>query len=402
MESESIMLEPSAPTEPRPRYADESPRHLGWSRFFLGIVIGAIVGALVAGGLFVITDDDPQPVERVVQAQDPDPTPVVTVAPSESFVTAEPEPTPVEAPVAPPALDGALDIPALVELVQPSVVSIQVGAGTFSGGAGSGFVITSDGYVVTNNHVVDAGDVITVQFSDGRVLPAEVVGTDSTSDLAVLKVDADDLVPATLGSSDALVIGEPVIAIGNALSLDPGDLTVTTGIVSAKERTINTDGQTSLRHLLQTDAAINPGNSGGPLLNARGEVIGINTAVSRGADGIGFAIAMSPASDIIASLADGIVPTRAMLGVSIGDPEDGSPGSLVQSTSDAGGAGAAGIEAGDIIVRIDTTDVADTEEAINAIRALEPNTDVLVTVLRAGESLTFTVTLGEAIGAASG
>jgi putative serine protease PepD len=192
------------------------------------------------------------------------------------------------------------DVSALIAKALPGVVSINV---SLNGGqaAGTGFIITSDGQIATNAHVVADATSIEVVFSDGSSASAKVLGVDRTDDLAVIKVDKTGLTALPLGKSSELKIGEPVVAIGNALALTGGP-TATEGIVSALDRTIDTNDGEHLTHLLQTDAAINPGNSGGPLLTLDGEVVGINSAGSQDAQNIGFAIAIDTAQPIISQL----------------------------------------------------------------------------------------------------
>jgi serine protease Do len=177
-------------------------------------------------------------------------------------------------------------------------------------GTGTGFVIASNGLIATNDHVVQGAQSVTVTLAGGRTLPATVVRADPAADLAVLRVAAQELPVAPLGNSASLHVGDPVVAIGNALAL-PGGPTVTEGIVSALGRTIDTNDGAVLHHVIQTDAAINPGNSGGPLVDASGDVVGINTAVASGGQNIGFAIAIDGARRTIDSLlttgsADGV------------------------------------------------------------------------------------------------
>src|SRR5437899_6225336 len=226
-------------------------------------------------------------------------------------------------------------------------------------GLGSGFVINADGYVVTNNHVVDGATEIRVKLADGRELAGRVVGRDPRTDLALLKVDAHGLPTIPLGDSAALKVGEPVMAIGNPFGLEQ---TVTTGIVSATGRAI---GAGPYDDFIQTDASINPGNSGGPLINARGQAIGINTAIfsqSGGSVGIGFAIPISLAKNVVTQLADSGKVTRGWLGVGIQPvtPElaksfgrTETAGVLVSSVSEGSPAERAGIKTGDIITEYD-------------------------------------------------
>ncbi|MCA1843738.1 MAG: trypsin-like peptidase domain-containing protein, partial [Actinobacteria bacterium] len=274
-------------------------------RFLSGILVGAVAGALVAGGI-------------VARYHDPAGATPTPAAESKAVAAARAS-----------LLEHKGDVHQIVEAVGPSVVSIQtqaLGVGAFlqavpQQGAGSGFVLSSDGVIVTNNHVVDGATSITVTLADGRKMAARVLGRDTTADLAVVKVDAGGLPAVKIGSSDALVVGDSVVAIGNALALDGGP-TVTQGIVSALDRTISAGDQGSagnsetLRHVLQTDAAINPGNSGGPLLNAAGEVVGINTAVAGDAQNIGFALAIDKAMPIINQLKTGTTPAQPFLGLS--------------------------------------------------------------------------------------
>src|SRR5690242_15044978 len=224
-------------------------------------------------------------------------------------------------------------------------------------GLGSGFIINADGYVVTNNHVVDGATEVRVKLSDGRDLKATVVGRDPKTDVALLKIDADHLPVIPMGDSSRLQVGEPVMAIGNPFGLEQ---TVTTGIVSATGRVI---GSGPYDNFIQTDASINPGNSGGPLINARGEVIGINTAIfsrSGGSVGIGFAVPSSLAKTVITQLADHGTVERGWLGVSIqpltkelassfkrGD----TTGGLVSEVIAGSPADKAGVKTGDVIVQ---------------------------------------------------
>ena len=206
------------------------------------------------------------------------------------------------------------DVSDLISKTLPGVVSINVVLDSGQA-AGTGFVISSDGEIATNAHVVADATKIDVAFSDGTSASAKVLGVDRTDDLAVVKVDKTGLTALPLGNSTDLRIGEPVVAIGNALALTGGP-TATEGIVSALNRTIDTNDGEHLTHLVQTDAAINPGNSGGPLLTLDGKVVGINSAGSQDAQNIGFAIAIDTAKPIVAQLQQGKTVTKAYLGVS--------------------------------------------------------------------------------------
>ena len=215
-----------------------------------------------------------------------------------------------------------INVKAVLEAVQESVVIVKTPTEENPDGGGSGFVVAADGHIVTNEHVVRDAETVFVRLFGGELVPAEVVASDPTRDLAVLKVDRDGLQAVRLGSTEGVEVGDEVIAIGNAFSIS-GEPTVTAGIVSGLDRFIDfPDGQRLVR-LIQTDAAINPGNSGGPLVNAAGEVIGVNTAIRSGfAEGIGYAISIDNARPIIDQLLEGVVQAKAYLGVRVTSVED--------------------------------------------------------------------------------
>jgi len=264
---------------------------------------------------------------------------------------------------------------------------------------GSGFVISSDGYIVTNNHVIEDVDEIEVAFKDGSEYAAEVVGRDPATDIALILVKAENGLPALpLGNSSALRPGDWVIAIGNPFGLEH---TVTAGIVSALHR--RNVGAGRYDDFIQTDAAINPGNSGGPLINATGEVVGINTAIRQGANTIGFAVPINMAKDVLPSLrAQGFV-TRGWLGVVIQriTPElqeamelDSDAGALVSRVDPKGPAKAAGIERGDVILNFDGQAIEEMDELPRVVAATPPEKEVEVVVLRDGKRKTVSVKLG--------
>jgi S1-C subfamily serine protease len=315
--------------------------------------------------------------------------------------TATPATAEQSAPVtATPVSTSAASISELVQAVRPSVVSVrqevtQTGAlgQTRRGQAsGTGFVLSADGYIVTNNHVIAEGDSPTVTFADGTSEPATIVAGDPSRDLAVLKVDRTDLVPLAVGDSDEVLLGEQLIAVGYALDLD-GEPSVTAGILSAKNRTIVAENGVQLVNLLQTDTAINPGNSGGPLLNGRGEVVGINTAIAGGAENIGFAIAITPVMDVIDSLREGSVPDRALMGVTT-QPTGEGPGVEIIEIADGSGAADSTLRVGDVIVAVDGTQITDPTSLGAAIASYRPGDVVTVTVERNGTTQDVAVTLG--------
>ncbi|MGH8869265.1 MAG: S1C family serine protease [Actinomycetes bacterium] len=297
--------------------------------------------------------------------------------------------------------------------VLPSVVSIKVSDGE-ADGTGSGFVIRGDGYILTNNHVVESatdGGEIRVVFNDEESAEAEIVGSDASYDLAVIKVKARDLPTARLGNSDDVVVGDPVVAIGSPLGLSG---TVTSGIVSALDRPVTAGesaGESSFINAIQTDAAVNPGNSGGPLVNRRGEVVGINSAIASlgaglgnqtGSIGLGFAIPVNQARRVAEELIRTGEATHPIIGATLdlrydgegarilGDPPGESPAVLPD-----GPAAKAGLRGGDIVVALDGDRVTSAEELITAIRSHVPGDKVSLTYRRGGEEHKVSLTLVE-------
>jgi serine protease Do len=266
---------------------------------------------------------------------------------------------------------------------------------------GSGFVINGDGYVVSNNHVVDGASEIRVKLSDGREFPAKVLGRDPKTDLALLKIEVAGLPTIPMGDSEALQVGEPVMAIGNPFGLEQ---TVTTGIVSGTGRVI---GGGPYDDFIQTDASINPGNSGGPLINSRGQAVGINAAIfsqTGGSIGIGFAIPVNLAKPVLTQLADGGRVVRGWLGVSIQPvtPElakslklSDTAGALVSSVTEGSPAAKAGLQPGDVILQFNGERVARADRLPNAVATTAIGRDVPVAVVRDGNGMTLTVKVGE-------
>ncbi len=263
---------------------------------------------------------------------------------------------------------------------------------------GSGFIINKDGYIITNNHVVEGADEVQVQLTDKRKYDAKVIGSDSKTDLAVIKISAKDLPAATLGDSDEIKVGDWVIAVGNPFGLDH---TVTAGIVSAKGRVI---GAGPYDDFIQTDASINPGNSGGPLFNLKGEVVGVNTAIVAAGQGIGFAIPINMAKGLIPQLIREGKVTRAWVGVGIQEvtPElaksfglSDEKGALVSNIFPKSPAEKAGLKSGDIIRAVNGKPIVEAHE-LPTLVAREPVGKVIpLTVLRDGKEIQIQVTLGE-------
>ncbi|MGH1564048.1 trypsin-like peptidase domain-containing protein [Mumia sp. DW29H23] len=294
----------------------------------------------------------------------------------------------------------------VAQTVLPSTVQLNV-KGSQASGSGTGIIISSDGEILTNNHVVEAaadGGEITVSFSDGSIARASIVGRDPVTDLAVVKAEGKSgLKPATLGSSADLRVGQEVIAIGSPYGLES---TVTSGIISALNRPVQAGESAETSNVfpaIQTDAAINPGNSGGPLVDANGAVIGINSAIrtsggsESGSIGLGFAIPVDLAKNVASQLVDGKTVEHARIGVTVADAveSDGMTtiGAEVKSVTDGSAAGKAGLEAGDVIVRIDDQAIASSDALVATIRGYQPGDKVKLTYTRGGEQKTTDVTL---------
>ena len=324
------------------------------------------------------------------------------------------------------AVDGTYTKAQIVQLAAPSIVGIDVegtqtdwyGRSEATMGSGSGIIISADGYIITNNHVIQGANGIKVYLSDDTEYDATLVGSDQKTDLAVIKIEAANLTPVTMGDSDALVVGEDVVAIGNPLGELRG--TATSGMVSALSRTITIENQEMT--LLQTDAAINPGNSGGGLFNARGQLIGIINAkvASSATEGLGFAIPVNDAKAVISDLIDlGYVSGRAYLGVytqnvaiqpEAADGRDGgglfgifefgsgqNVATRVQVAEIVKGSAAesAGIQAGDLIVTVDGKEISTGSELASAISEYKAGDTATIEIQRGNEELSLTVTFGE-------
>ena len=304
--------------------------------------------------------------------------------------------------------EGGLSLQQIYENTIDSVVSIIC---TMDGGGstGTGVVLSKNGYLVTNSHVVEGATKISVLFSDGKQLDARVVGADTVSDLAVLWVDAKNLKPAQFGSSDNLRVGDLAVAIGDPLGVEYRG-TMTDGIVSAINRDVTTGGRTMT--LIQTNAALNSGNSGGPLLNCYGQVIGINTMKigaftdSAGVEGIGFAIPSTTVKEVVDQLiAQGYVSGRPALGLSVRELSSAErqfyrlpAGLLVTQVDKGSNAHTQGLEAGDILVQLDSTDVT-TQEALTSVILKHQVGDTLTAIIyRGGKYYTVQLTLEESKG----
>jgi S1-C subfamily serine protease len=351
--------------------------------------IALVVLSAFGGGMLALSlDDDPTPASTTTVIQESTPRPTTTVAQTDS------------------------DIAALYAAVRPSVVRIT-GQGGGGGGLGSGVVIDEQGHILTNYHVIEDFDEISVRFSDGSAFSAEVVGTDPGNDLAIIQVDApaDLLEPAVLGDSDAVRVGETVIAIGNPFDIEG---TLTEGVISGIGRVLGSANGRPLRQLIQSDAAINPGNSGGALFNSAGEVIGITTAIENPSGdrvfvGIGYAVPSNTAQRFLPAMLAGDEVQHPRLGVRLTDvtPDLAAElnlsvdyGVIISSVELGSAAAQAGLEGGsgissvgDVIVAIDDVEVRTFSDLADYIDSRQVGDMVQVTVIRDGAEQTIAVTL---------
>jgi putative serine protease PepD len=379
---------PAVPVPPRPAPpADHRRRGLGIvGTVLVAALVAAVVGAFAGLAGYVVG--------RNVDANADQGTGTAVVS-QQSTTSGTPAVTPVA-----PLVDGSVADIAASTL--PSVVSI-LAEGTSQSGSGSGFVIRSGGYILTNNHVVDLvadGGTLTVVFNDGKRLPGKVVGTSPTYDLAVVKVDRSGLPTVNLGDSTQVRVGDVAIAIGAPLGLDG---TVTSGIISAVDRPVTAGEQADPAYInaIQTDAAINPGNSGGPLLNAAGAVIGVNSAIATlaqgaetGSIGLGFAIPSNSAKRVAQELITTGSSHTPLMGVQL-DLNYTDAGARVESVTAGSGADTAGLKPGDIIVTVNGRSIDDATELVVAIRSYAPGDTVKVGYTRNGQQRSAALVLGD-------
>lgn len=377
---------------------EKKRRHRGrWIGALCGVVLLIIASAYLFHG---IGEHDPKPEPTASIPQYPATEDVVSDADTESLPRAETG-TGVTMTLSPLPEGDALSLQEIYRECHPSVVAIRTSKGKLGGSLGTGIIMTADGYLITNAHVLDGAKSVTVTLlSDESEHEARLVGTDSVSDLAVLKIEAQDLKPAVFGQSDALQVGDDVIAIGNPLGTELNG-TMTNGIVSAINRNVIFGGHSMT--LIQTNAAINEGNSGGPLINAYGQVVGITNmkAFTTGVEGICFAIPTSVIQPVVdALIADGQVNGRASIGIVIGALDaaaaeyyDLPEGLYVESVAEGSDAEKQGIQRGDIVTAVNGQAVTTTHE-VNAIKeTLSVGDTMTLTVYRDGETFDVTVTL---------
>jgi putative serine protease PepD len=354
-----------------------------WWRVAGLIAVSALSGALAATAITLWLGDDETPTATTVAGERVD-TRIITSATPESTAAA------------------------VAEKVLPSIVTVEVdltgGADFVTDASGSGVVLDPDGDMVTNDHVVAGGVKVRVVFSNGRIYPADVVGTDPLTDLAVIHIDATGLIPIELGSSTDLSIGDPAIAIGSPLGLEGGP-SVTVGVLSAFDRRVQTDASTELFGMLQTDAPITRGSSGGALVDAHGRLIGITSAIGVsdvGAEGLGFAIPVELVGRVTGELIDTGTVHHAFLGItgithfeSLDDGALAPAGVEIGSVLDDTAAAAAGLQQGDVIVSVDGHPVTTMDQLVVLLRFHHVGDDVPVHVRRAGEELDLEVILME-------
>ena len=372
---------PPAPPAPPPAATPRAPRRTGRWRVPAAIALTALLSG-GAGGAVVAALDDDDPVTAVA----------APAARDDGAVRAS------------STLGGeSLDVAGVVAAVEPGVVTVHtqvIGQGGRGTAAGTGMILTSDGEVLTNAHVVEGAQAITVTIAgESQAREATLVGADSDADLALLEITAaSGLNTVELGDSETLQVGDDVVAVGNALNLRGGP-TVTRGIVSALGRSLDTEGG-GLTGLIQTDASISSGNSGGPLVNAAGQVVGINTAVATGGNGssaenIGFAIPLDRALPVVDRLRTGTPAADiAFLGVTTEDPTDGSRGAIVVEVSPGTPADTAGLRPGDLITSLDGVEVVGSNELRGEVRQHVPGDTVEIGYDRAGNPATTQVSLG--------
>ncbi|MFA4953708.1 MAG: trypsin-like peptidase domain-containing protein [Patescibacteria group bacterium] len=375
---------PFPPPQPAARPSNPGRVLLVWG-LIIGLLLGSVLGGIL-GNYVVMSNPGTFPWARTVSTAYPG-----TTGSGTTIVTTEEQ-----------AVENAVKV-ASPAVVQINITSVSQNPFGFSSGQqdglGSGFIITSDGYVLTNNHVVENATKITVMLKDGREFRGQVVGTDATSDVAVVKISGTNLPTVQLGDSSMLTVGQKVIAIGNPYGLSQ---TVTTGVISALERNVQVSQTETLVGVVQTDAAINPGNSGGPLVDLSGRVVGINTMIYQNAQGLGFSVSVNTARKVYdAIIKDGKVTWPALgiqgatLTTSIADQYilKVSQGVYIVQITSGSGAQAAGLKAGDVITAIDDKPMTTIDGVLGYIRSRNVGDTVQVVADRKGTTKTFTVTL---------
>ena len=385
-------FEPTPPPPPPPSF--QAPLPPAAPKKKAGKVAG-ILAVLVAVGLIAAAigtavtgdeeaNDSPVTTQTTLQSSSP----IVTAAPSSNG-------------------EAKTAVGEAVKVIGPSVVTITSDVSNGMGGngqsAGTGIIITPEGEIVTNNHVVEGATAIMVRLA-GQVdpVPATLLAADPSNDLALIKINGQDLPAATFADPNTIAVGDPVVAMGYALALD-GEPTVTSGIISALNRTLAIDAEVSLDGLIQTDTAISSGNSGGPLVNLDGQVVGINTAVARddmssAANNVGFAISVTEILDVLdwlRSNTDGSTRVSGFLGVTIASRNDGGQGAVIQTVAPGSPASNAGLKVGDIVLEVDGQPISGQVGLVAAIRDASPGDEVTIKFERGGSMETALATLAD-------
>lgn len=393
---------PEARPEPVSARIKTAPDKRGSSTalFLAGAVVAGILGALLTVGVLAATG--------TFDETD------VTAAPPTTVANGEQAVDPVEVPPATIInnLGSAVNPTAVAAKTLSSIVTVTVAdssadpeSGAIPVGSGSGVVISTEGYIITNHHVIEGGDTFQVEFEDGRIYEATLIGSDDLTDLAVLQIDASGLTPVEFGSSESLRVGDPALAIGNPLGQE-GGASVSVGIISAFNRTVEFGDETFLSGMIQTDAAINSGSSGGALLDAEGNLIGITSAIGvsqAGPEGIGYAIPIEMVNRITAEIIETGDVVHPFLGVRVGTYFDTAPdgasfpaGGLIDNIEGTdSAAGLAGMQAGDVITSIGGKTITDRTDLVLAVRLYRVGDEVEFVAEREGESMTFVVVLGQ-------
>jgi serine protease Do len=403
----SIMPTPTGPAQSNDSHQPVGKRQ-GWIKpALIGGLVGALTSGAILGGVLASTrTSNNENGQQITQASSNTKTPAAANAPQAGGSKVVP---------ALASAGGQADVPGIVRELSKSIVTINTkgfpsadlfGSSQVPEGAGTGIVLSKDGFVLTNAHVIADAQTIKVTIPGGKTCQADVVGRDRTNDVAVVKCrNVTDFVPAALGKSGEMKVGESVVAIGNALGLE-GNPTVTTGILSATNRALEGDGE-RLTGLLQTDAAINPGNSGGPLVNARGQVVGMNTAIYQNTNNIGFAIPIDSILPIVEKIRSGeIGKPKTFLGVTTQTMDSTiqkqyslgtDKGAIVVEVTIGSPAQNAGLQRGDIITKFDGVSITDNKQLGERVRKHKAGDVVDMTYLRGTQSIDTKVTLGSAM-----
>jgi putative serine protease PepD len=394
------------PVRPTPVIEETAPASVPRRRsdtglFFIGAVAAGVLGAALTVGVLAATG--------TLSADTSAPTATTEASAQTAGLGTTTPPQTITNTIIESDLGSAVNPAAVAIKAFPSIVTVTTYNEDASGdltpvGSGSGVVISSDGYLATNDHVVDGATVHHVIFEDGREYVARLIGTDPLTDLAVIKIDADNLVPIGFGSVDDLALGDPAVAVGNPLG-QKGGSSISVGIISAFDRQVEFGDGSTLFGMIQTDAAINSGSSGGALLNADGDLIGITSAIgvsNAGPEGIGYAIP----EDLVKRITDEIIETgdvqHPFLGVTIADHERELPdgavapdgAEIVSIEGSDSAAGAAGLQEGDVVVKIGDEPISSQNDLILAVRLYRVGDEVTFTALRDGQSMDFSVVMG--------